>query len=107
MLDPKKIGQLAIVFAIMNHEIGALSFLERTYFIATTERVGSVDGGCGYRLSGSHFHLRARERKHHRHRRRRRRSGIEVSGQHDCESRADDLAGRWVLTRAERVNRTR
>jgi len=37
MFDPKKISQLAIVYAIVNHEIGALAFFQASDFITATE----------------------------------------------------------------------
>src|SRR5258708_37909479 len=104
MLNPKKVSQLSIVFAIVNYEIGALVFFERPYVITTTQRVSSVDGGGGHAFGRSHFHMGACQRKNQRHRRRRRRSGIEVGRQPHGESRIDHFTRRWILIRSKRVN---
>ncbi len=107
MLDAKKIRQFAIVLAIMDHKVRALAFFQRTYFIATTERVGRVNRGRRHCFSGSHFHLRTRQRKNHRHRGRRGRSRIEISGQHYGEPPVDHFTCRGILMRAECVDRAR
>ncbi len=37
MFDPKEVSQLAIVLAIVNHKIGALSFLQRANVVTSSQ----------------------------------------------------------------------
>src|SRR5258708_29074917 len=71
VFDSKKVGQLAIVVAIMDHEIGAFASLQRSNLVAASERIRGVDRRSGQRLGRCYLHLGASQGKDHRHRRRR------------------------------------
>ena len=58
-LAAEEIGQLTVVGAIVDDEIGKLTALQRADFGAAAQTVGSVDGGRGDSLGRRHFHLRA------------------------------------------------
>ena len=47
MFDPKKVGEVAVVVTIVNHEVGKFAWLERANLIASVERTRRINrGGC-------------------------------------------------------------
>ena len=67
LMVSEKVGKLAVVFGIVNDEIGNFAGFERSNFGGPVQAAGGVDGGCRQSLGGAHFHLRAGQRHHHPH----------------------------------------
>src|ERR1017187_10209968 len=101
----EEVGELAIVVAIVDGEIGQFAGFEGADFVAAAEAVGGVDGGGGNRLGGCHLQLRGGEGEHHGHGSGGGRPGVKIGGQDDGHAAIDHAARRRVARPAEVVDR--
>ena len=62
VFDAEKVRKFAVILTIMNDKICALTLLQRAYFLAAIQTIGSIDGGGRDRLGRRHPQLRRRQR---------------------------------------------